>query len=132
MRCDQLVVRSPTRARPASIVSSSSAVRMPAAARTRACACEAATSWGSRRQSKGKLRCHCSKVRSRGSRKRPDHILVGCCELDNLSSPCLFFFVAKCECDSDCGNDAWAEANESLVFSDAISPAEILAPWSDV
>ena len=66
----------------ASMVSSSSAVRMPAAARARACACEAATSWGSRRQSKGKLRCHCSKVRSRGSRKRPDHILVGCCVLD--------------------------------------------------
>ena len=42
---------------------------------------QAATSWGSRRQSKGKVRCHCSKVRSRGSRKRPDHILVGCCDI---------------------------------------------------
>src|ERR1700742_3761862 len=78
MRCDQLRRRSPTRVSPASICCSSSEVMMPAAARARACACEAATSWGSRRQSKGKLRCHCSKVRSRGSRKRPAHILVAC------------------------------------------------------
>ena len=43
----------------------------------RAWALLAATSCGRRRQSKGKLRCHCSKVRSSGSRKRPDHIFAG-------------------------------------------------------
>src|SRR5580698_9799906 len=95
MRWAQLDVHWPTASRPRNIFSSSSGVRMPAAAMVCACAWLAATSWGSRRQSKGKLRCHCSKVRSSGSRKRPDHILVAfCCCSDivccGLNGCCAF------------------------------------------
>ena len=38
------------------------------------------TSWGRRRQSKGKERCHSSNCLFSGSRKRPDHIFAGCCD----------------------------------------------------
>ena len=81
---------SPTWSRPSIIRSSSASVRIPAAAIIRACAFDAATSCGSRRTSNGNDRCHCSKTASSGSRKRPDHILVGCSDIGySLSLPLL-------------------------------------------
>ena len=50
-------------------------MRMPAASMARAWAMLASTSWGRRRQSKGKERCQASNCLLSGSRKRPDHIL---------------------------------------------------------
>src|SRR6185437_11822789 len=59
---------------------------MPATSIARACAMLASISAWKSRQSNGKLRCHCSKPLSSGSRKRPDHILpAGCCMSDNRS-----------------------------------------------